>query len=51
MCIKSKEDLSNFRWTVDTIEDLNFIRKLYQQCNTKPIVTENLLEIINQNKV
>jgi len=33
---KNNEDLSNFRWTVDEKEDLEFIRKIYSLNNLKP---------------
>lgn len=40
------EDLSNLHWTVDRIEDLNFVRTLYSKIHKKPILLEDILNVI-----
>tara|TARA_B110000014_G_C20078316_1_gene563117 strand:+ start:489 stop:1199 length:711 start_codon:yes stop_codon:yes gene_type:complete len=47
-CLKRDEDLSHLRWTVDTKDDLLFIRKIYKRFTKKPILLEDILEILEK---
>lgn len=47
--IKYHEDLSNLHWTVDRIEDLNFVRVLYSKIQKKPILVEDILKVIKDD--
>jgi len=42
-------NLSTFRWTVDQIEDLKFVRKIYQYAKPKTIFSMNTILKILQN--
>ncbi len=40
------EDLSKFHWTVDRSEDLEFVKAIYKKIKNKPILLENILELL-----
>lgn len=49
-CIEYHDkDLSNFRWTVDRIEDLEFVKEVYGRIHKRPILLKDILEIIKSN--
>ena len=48
-CIESKNDLSNFRWTVDEKEDFEFVRNIYAQIKKRPILMSDILTLIRKN--
>lgn len=49
--LKSDEDLSNFLWAVDRQEDLNFIRKIYDNLydTNKIFLTNDVLKLLKEN--
>lgn len=46
--IEYHEDLSNLHWTVDRIEDLNFVRTLYSKIHKQPILLQDILNVIKE---
>jgi len=42
------EDLSKFHWTVDRSEDLEFVKAIYKKIKNKPILLENILELLKK---
>lgn len=49
--IKNKINLSNLRWTIDTIEDLEMTRKVYNKFNDNKFIylMKDILKILNEN--
>ena len=47
--IKNSEDLTHFHWTLDRKEDLMFIQAVYKQIHKKPILIEDILQILKKN--
>jgi len=49
----NNENLSHFRWTVDTIEDYNFVKVIYSNLyeSGKIFLMNDILEYINKNPV
>ena len=45
----SKNDLSNFRWTIDYLEDLELVRQIISKIKVRPILINNILTLISQN--
>jgi len=45
--IKNSKDLSDFRWTVDTIEDLKLVRELISRIKKRPILMTDILEVFS----
>lgn len=41
----SKEDCSHLRYTVDRIEDLEVVREIVKNISTRPILTQNIIEL------
>jgi spore coat polysaccharide biosynthesis protein SpsF len=48
-CIEYHENISNLRWTVDDIDDLERVRKIYSKINKRPIVLADILKSIDKN--
>jgi len=46
--IKNKENLSNLRWTVDTKEDLDFVKELISKIQKRPILMADILDILKK---
>lgn len=48
--VEGKKDLSNFRWTVDEIEDFNFVVEIYKRLNTekKIFLMEDILRCLQR---
>jgi len=46
--IKSSKDLSDFRWTVDRIEDLIFVREVVSKIKKRPILMNDILEVLSK---
>jgi spore coat polysaccharide biosynthesis protein SpsF len=47
---KYKENLNHWRWTVDKLEDLIFVRNIYRQFKNEPLVNfEQIIDYINLN--
>lgn len=47
--VENKKDLSHLRWTVDQIEDMKLVRKIYSRMRPKTIFSMNdVLKIINK---
>ena len=44
-----KNDLSNFRWTIDYLEDLELVRQIISKIKVRPILINNILTLISQN--
>jgi len=44
--LENHENTSHLRWTVDKIEDLNFVTELFKRVTKQPILINHLLEII-----
>ena len=42
------EDLSKFHWTIDRSEDLEFARTIYKKIKNKPILLENILDLLKK---
>lgn len=47
--IDHKEDLSEYRWTVDTSQDLDAVRELAKRCGPEPYSWEKVLKIAREN--
>lgn len=47
--IKHKNDISNLRWTLDQKEDLDFLLKVIERIDTRPILMNKVLELL-ENK-
>jgi len=45
----SKNDLSNLRWTVDYLEDLEFIRQIILKIHARPILINDILLLLSEN--
>lgn len=41
-------DLSNLHWTVDRLEDLEFVKTIYKKINKKPILLEDILQLLEK---
>jgi spore coat polysaccharide biosynthesis protein SpsF len=49
LTVKAEEDYSNYRWTVDTREDLNFVRSVYSRLdNTDAFGWHDVLTVLDQ---
>jgi spore coat polysaccharide biosynthesis protein SpsF len=49
LSIKGQADYSNFRWTVDTREDLNFVRSVYSRFNNQDTFGwHDVLKVLDQ---
>lgn len=46
--VRNSQDLSNFRWTVDRIEDLKLVRKLISKIKKRPILMTDILEVFSK---
>ena len=49
MNIKYKENISNLRWTVDRIDDLELVRNMIKQIHIRPITLNEILGLIKKN--
>ena len=47
--IKYKENISNLRWTVDRIDDLELVRNMIKQIHIRPITLNEILGLIKKN--
>ena len=45
--LKNPKDLSNFKWTVDTLDDFLFVQKIISKINKRPILISDILKIID----
>jgi len=45
-CIKNSENLSNLHWTVDRIEDFEFVKSIIERIDKRPILMKNVLEVL-----
>lgn len=45
----SKNDLSNFRWTVDYLEDLELVRQIILKIQARPILINDILTLLSEN--
>lgn len=41
-------DLSNLHWTVDRLEDLEFVRTIYKKIDKRPILLEDILKLLEK---
>lgn len=41
-------DLSHLHWTVDRVEDLEFVKAIYKKINKKPILLEDILSLLDK---
>ena len=48
--VVNKEDLSNFRWALDYKEDLELIRKIVMRIEKRPILTRDIINLLNKEK-
>jgi len=48
--VVNKEDLSNFRWALDYKEDLELIRKIVMKIEKRPILTRDIINLLNKEK-
>ena len=49
---ENDRDLSNFRWAVDEKDDLLFVKKIVSKLNKKPILINDILNVIkNEPKI
>ena len=46
--IKHKNNLSHLRWTLDQKEDLEFLKKIISDIETRPILMNYVLKVLNQ---
>ena len=46
--VHNKRDLSDMRWTVDTAEDLNFVRRIYDHFGDRPFSWGDVLTVLAQ---
>ena len=47
--IEGKRSFNDLHLSVDTLKDLDFIKKIYQRCSSKPITFNQILQIISSN--
>ncbi len=47
--VKHSVDISNLHFAVDRIEDLKFVRMIYQKIKKNPILLNDILEILDKN--
>ena len=45
--ITNQKDTSNLRWTVDRIEDLEFVRAIVLRIRKSPILMQDILQVLN----
>jgi spore coat polysaccharide biosynthesis protein SpsF len=45
----SKNDLSQFRWTVDYLEDLELVRQIILKIQSRPILVNDILTLLSKN--
>jgi spore coat polysaccharide biosynthesis protein SpsF (cytidylyltransferase family) len=43
--VVNSENLSNFRWAVDRIEDLRLVREIVSRMSKSPILIKDILEL------
>ncbi len=48
-CVKNPIDLSSFRWTVDTQEDLEFVKKIYEHFTGDTFSWEDVLAVLKEH--
>ena len=48
--VVNKEDLSNFRWALDYKEDLELIKKIVMKIKKRPILTRDIINLLNKEK-
>ena len=44
-----EKNQSNYRWTVDYKEDLELVKFIVNNISKKPILTNNIFDLINKN--
>ena len=44
--VKNSENLSNLHWTVDRIEDFEFVKSIIERIDKRPILMKNILEVL-----
>ena len=45
--VRNSKDLSDFRWTVDRIEDLKLVKELVSRIKKRPILMTDILEVLS----
>src|SRR3989344_1731633 len=46
--VTNSEDLSQYRWVVDTIEDLNLVQQIVSKIKKRPILMKDILELFKK---
>lgn len=46
--LENTSDLSKLHWTVDRIEDLEFVKTIYQNINKRPILLDDILKLLDE---
>jgi spore coat polysaccharide biosynthesis protein SpsF len=44
--IQSKKQIPNMRWTVDTLDDLTFVKAIFSKIHKSPILTNDILNLL-----
>src|SRR6267143_4650164 len=47
--IEFHDNMQNLHWSVDRLQDLEFVRALYNKIQKKPILVEDILKVIKDN--
>jgi len=48
--VEYSENISHLRWTIDRKEDLEFVRAVVARISKKPILLQDILNVINEDK-
>jgi len=43
--IKNQKNISNFRYTIDKLEDLQLVREIIKNISTRPILMQDIIEL------
>lgn len=46
--VTNSDDLSQYRWVVDRIEDLNLVRQIVSKIKKRPILMKDILELFKK---
>ena len=46
--VTNENDLSRYRWTVDTKEDLEFVKTIYSKIKKSPILMKDILQLLKE---
>lgn len=47
--VRNAVDLSSHRWTVDELQDLEFVKKIYEYFKNRPFGMHDILDLLNSN--